>query len=600
MKLHLGTYQDKAEKAYMDLEIVMRSNLLLQAASGGGKSWALRRLVEQAAKHVPVGIIDPEGEFASLREKYPFVLIGPGGETPADPRSAATVARRMLELGTSFVADIYELRPAQRHEWVRNFIDALVDAPKRLWRDLLVCLDEAHIYAPEGGHGRDKKTSVALNSVADLASRGRKRGYGLVCATQRLGKLNKDVAAELKNQVIGMAVLDVDRERAAEALGKKRDRRTKLDFFDEIKLMSPGVFFAQGRALTYDVRCIRFGGVITTHPEPGKSAKMGAPPPMSKIKKLLPQLADLPQEAEKEAKTVEELKVEVQRLKGELAHALDEAPAPEIQTKVEVVEAVPQWMVDELGALRGHVQDLRSALEVVDRMDTTIAQVHGQAEAAVPDGVVTQSRVQRANAQLEAEATALRTSAGTGAQRSFVSKSAPNGSNGAIPRVSLSSEAAPMRMLKALAMHHRGRMSKRACATMAGIKSSTGSFRTYLTTMRTNGWIETQGQDMVLLPGGRKAAGNVPRMRTRAQLFEAWTPNIGKTPTEILRVVLRLGQCEYPRIAREVNAARVDGDTISHTTGSFRTYITTLVSNGLVDRAGPGVIKPSEVWSQVK
>lgn len=343
MKINLGT-QASGSKAVLDLEVLLRSNMLLQAASGGGKSHAIRLLAEQCCPHVPVGIIDVEGEFATLREKHPFVLIGPGGETPADPRSAALVARKMLELGTSFVADIYELPVSARKEWVREFVAALIAAPKSLWRPFLFIIDEAHLFAPEQGHGRE--SSVALEAIVDLGSRGRKRGYCLVAATQRIGKLSKDVVAELKNVFVGLAVLDIDRERAAEALGKTRNRVARNDFYDAVKLLKPGEFFGLGQAFASDPTRFRFGAVHTTHPEPGKQQKAAPPPPLSKIKALLPQLKDLPQEAEAEAKTVVQMRERIATLEDKLAAADRESCQRPEDTQPLIDAAVAAAMAD--------------------------------------------------------------------------------------------------------------------------------------------------------------------------------------------------------------------------------------------------------------
>lgn len=62
--------------ASIDVDVLLATRLLIQANSGGGKSYLLRRLAEQLFGKVPVIIIDPEGEFATLREKYARVLCG--------------------------------------------------------------------------------------------------------------------------------------------------------------------------------------------------------------------------------------------------------------------------------------------------------------------------------------------------------------------------------------------------------------------------------------------------------------------------------------------------------------------------------------------
>jgi DNA helicase HerA-like ATPase len=74
--------------AKLNLWLLIESRLLIQASSGGGKSYMLRVLAEQTLPHMPVIILDWEGEFASLREKFDVVLAGPGGDAPCDVKSA--------------------------------------------------------------------------------------------------------------------------------------------------------------------------------------------------------------------------------------------------------------------------------------------------------------------------------------------------------------------------------------------------------------------------------------------------------------------------------------------------------------------------------
>jgi hypothetical protein len=52
-----------------------------------------------------------EGEFASLRETVDL-LVGVGGELPANPRHGVLLARRLLENKVSAVAYLYELGPS--------------------------------------------------------------------------------------------------------------------------------------------------------------------------------------------------------------------------------------------------------------------------------------------------------------------------------------------------------------------------------------------------------------------------------------------------------------------------------------------------------
>jgi hypothetical protein len=342
----------------LDVDVLLRTRLLIQANSGQGKSFLLRRMAEQLFGKVQVILIDPEGEFATLREKYGYVLVGKGGETPADARSAALVAQKLLELKASAVCDLYEMKPSQRHEWVRLFGEALIDAPKALWHPVVVILDEAHVYIPEKSAGE----SEASEAMIGISTRGRKRGFAMVAATQRLGKLRKDFAAELLNVLIGGTVMDIDRKRAGDALGVYgHDQR---EFFDAIKLLKPGEFWALGPALCRSYTLFKVGAVQTTHPEAG-SAKLTAepPPPPEAIAKLLPKLADLPKAAEEKAKTEAELRGEIRSLKAQLR---ERPTAQPVADRAELQHEIKAWQdraaleakrhLDHIGVMKKKVQ----------------------------------------------------------------------------------------------------------------------------------------------------------------------------------------------------------------------------------------------------
>jgi hypothetical protein len=294
----------------LDVDLVLRTRLLIQGGSGSGKSWLLRRLAEQLFGKLPVIIIDPEGEFATLREQFGYVLVGQGGETPADVRSAGLVAHKLLELHASAVCDIYEMKPAARHQWVRLFLEALVDAPKSLWQPAVIIVDEAHLFAPEKGHG---ESSEASDAMIALTTRGRKRGFAPVFATQRLGKLGKDAAAELQNVIIGRTFIDIDRDRAVDTLGVSKGKHGEAAAFShELKTLPEGHFWAFGPAVTLERQLVKVGPVQTTHPKLGSSKHAAEPPPApDKVKALLPKLADLPQQAEKKALTEKELRAQL-------------------------------------------------------------------------------------------------------------------------------------------------------------------------------------------------------------------------------------------------------------------------------------------------
>src|SRR5271154_4116773 len=61
--------------ATLDLEELLATRLLVQGNSGSGKSHLLRRLIEQSARYVQQVIIDPEGDYVQLADRYGHVVI---------------------------------------------------------------------------------------------------------------------------------------------------------------------------------------------------------------------------------------------------------------------------------------------------------------------------------------------------------------------------------------------------------------------------------------------------------------------------------------------------------------------------------------------
>jgi hypothetical protein len=79
------------EKLELDLPTLVDTRLLIQANSGGGKSWLLRLIAERAG--IQAIVLDNEG----LREAVDVLLVGARGELPANPRHAA-YSRHSLRL----------------------------------------------------------------------------------------------------------------------------------------------------------------------------------------------------------------------------------------------------------------------------------------------------------------------------------------------------------------------------------------------------------------------------------------------------------------------------------------------------------------------
>lgn len=292
----------------INLDRLMATRLFVAAQSGAGKSWLLRRIIEQSHGQVQQIIIDPEGEFYSLREKFDFVIARADGkrDCPADPRSAGLLATSLLSLGVSAVIDIYDLKPPDQKEFVKQFCEALINAPRRNHRTMVV-IDEAQRFAPEKGMG----DAASTDAVVDLCARGRKRGIAAILASQRISKISKNALAELGNYLLGRVTLDVDVKRVIDTLGfNDKDATARL------RRLADGEFFFYGSAFRSYLpgpSLVLTGDIQTTHPKAGKKPPPVAPP-QRKLMAVLKQLEALPEEQKQIEATAAEQLAEIKRL----------------------------------------------------------------------------------------------------------------------------------------------------------------------------------------------------------------------------------------------------------------------------------------------
>ena len=267
----MGTGPDGAAAA-LDLEELLATRLLVQGNSGSGKSHLLRRLLEGSAPWVQQVVIDPEGDFVTLADRFGHVAVDGGAHSESELRQ---VAARVRERRVSVVLSLEALDVEGQMRAAATFLTVLFEAPRDHWFPALVVVDEAQLFAPAvAGEVSDEVRRLSLGAMTNLMCRGRKRGLAGVIATQRLAKLAKNVAAEASNFLMGRTFLDIDMARAADLLGL--ERRSAEQFRD----LARGQFVALGPALSRRPLSIRIGAVET-------SARSSSPKLMP-----LPQAAD--------------------------------------------------------------------------------------------------------------------------------------------------------------------------------------------------------------------------------------------------------------------------------------------------------------------
>ncbi|MFG1306496.1 ATP-binding protein [Xanthobacter autotrophicus] len=254
VSIALGT-RTGGDTAVLDLEELLATRLLVQGNSGSGKSHLLRRLLEQSAPWVQQAIIDPEGDFVTLADRYGHVVV----DAQRGEADLQRIAARVRQHRVSVVLNLEGLDAEQQMRAAAAFLGGLFDADRDVWYPVLVVVDEAQLFAPTAaGEVSDEARKVSLGAMTNLMSRGRKRGLAGVIATQRLAKLAKNVAAEASNFLMGRTFLDIDMARAADLLGMER---RQAEMFRDLQ---SGHFIALGPALARRPLPIHIGPVETS------------------------------------------------------------------------------------------------------------------------------------------------------------------------------------------------------------------------------------------------------------------------------------------------------------------------------------------------
>ncbi|HYE49722.1 MAG TPA: ATP-binding protein [Azospirillaceae bacterium] len=255
VSIDIGT-TSTGQPAAMDLEELLATRLLVQGNSGSGKSHLLRRLLEQSAEWVQQAVIDPEGDFVTLADRYGHVAVDAAAHTESELQK---IAARVRQHRVSVVLNLEGLDAEMQMKHAAAFLGGLFDADRDYWYPMLVVVDEAQLFAPAAaGEVSDEARKVSLGAMTNLMCRGRKRGLAGVIATQRLAKLAKNVAAEASNFLMGRTFLDIDMARASDLLGMER---RQAEMFRDLER---GHFVALGPAVSRRPLPVRIGPVETS------------------------------------------------------------------------------------------------------------------------------------------------------------------------------------------------------------------------------------------------------------------------------------------------------------------------------------------------
>ena len=308
------------------------------ASSGMGKSYLTGVIAEETLENGGLlCVIDPEGEYFTLAERYPLLIIG--GEHQMLPLSADAIdlyIEAMLQTNLSLVFDLSELLDHEQQTMYAQIAESLFHQETICRRKVRLIVEEAQIYAPQrmasagAGGGKKKPQFDPVNASQKIAKRGRKRAIDSLWATQRPASLSKDILSQCNRFWFGGIQAEQDYKAIKPYLNEAGIA------FADVKSLRPGEFFLYSRGKTQLLkvrpRHCKHGGAT-----PDGQQQFSAVTNMSldrAIEALAEQIRQRGNDKERELTEVEQLKERIHCLEDENAKLKDDLNQEKMATKV--------------------------------------------------------------------------------------------------------------------------------------------------------------------------------------------------------------------------------------------------------------------------
>lgn len=549
----------------LPLDAVTETFALL-AKRGAGKSNAAVVMAEQMHDAgLPWVAVDPKGDWWGIRSDQAgrgpglsvLVLGGQHADVPLEPTAGALVADLIASERLTAVVDVSLMSKADARRFLADFAERLYKANTE---PLHVFAEEAHEYIPQRVTAGDARMVGAWEK---LVKWGRTHGLGVTLITQRSASLNKDVLTQVETLI---ALRTTGPQDIAAIRAWVDEHESGKEVLAELRKLPSGdayVLSPQWLELDQPLR-------ITFHRR--RTFDSGATPKAGQKRTAPRSLAEVDLAALKEAmaETIERakaddpkaLRIRIAELERELA-AERAKPVPTVDP--EIVE-VPVLDPDIAGRLEDLVAPLRRELA---SLGGALAVLRDSKSWATPGRTKTPQRA------------ASDTGAPVRASTHGSANRRPGGEPSSRPPAEATIElrSGARRMVEALGRMAPLWLTKGQWGTVAKLKTTGGTWSTYLSDIRRAGLIDENPAGYTLTDAGFDYLGGRPDPMTPGELQDHYRSILRSGVVKMLDALIDT----YPDgLTREELGAAAD---IATTGGTFSTYLSDLTRNGLAERA---------------
>ncbi len=237
-KIQLLTGKSDTKDVFIDAQEFVTGRTCVIGQSGSGKSYFIAVLCEQLLQNnIAFCIVDTEGEYFSLKEKFELLWVGGEEADVSIELDFYDLITKSIKNNVPLILDVSDVM--EQRKVVSDFAGKLYEIESQVKQPYLLIIEEADRFVPQ--------SKDSIKEIEEISKRGRKRGLGLLVATQRPSLVNKNVLSQCGNQLIGKLTTEND----LKAVDLFFADRKELELLPKLNI---GEFFVMGNVVKEKTR----------------------------------------------------------------------------------------------------------------------------------------------------------------------------------------------------------------------------------------------------------------------------------------------------------------------------------------------------------
>ena len=604
--IRIGKLVD-GKSATLPLKIATDTSAIV-GRRGSGKSHFARVLAEEVLDAgVQFVAIDPLDGWWGVRSSrdgkhrgYEIAVFGgEHADLPLPDMAGVAMAEAIVGERISAILSLRHMSRGGQKRFVADFCERLFLLKGKIKNrtPIHVAIDEADMFCPQQVMGEDARCAGAVDS---LVRRGRSSGIGVSVITQRPAAISKNVLTQA-HVLVAFQLTGPHDKKAVQAW-----IQDNADSDSEQEVMSTLAGLPRGTAWVWSPSTV---GLVRVAVRDTRTFDSSFTPEIGQERKEPRTLAnvDVPALERMLTATVEKaresdpaaLRKRIKELEGQVSGMHAEVEAADFTLAGRGGEKALRRRISDLE--RGTARAVEAGVEAY-RAEATVALVSTLAEIMNPirehvqalsasfargngpkfPGILSKEGVRK---WLRDRAGIHEDTADSGvaeiAERS--SRLVHTEPGATMPEA----RGGKARMLAWLVRHYPCAVSKRKLAMLSGMSPSSGSYATYLASLRSSGLADSPSPgELRATEAGVKEAGAVPPMPEGAEVVAMWRDFLGGSGKRKIFDAL----VENPGGLQKAALGEAAG--MSSTSGSFATYLASLRTLGLVAKGEPVRLSP--------